>query len=199
MRLRTSHTNPLDRAFCAVALRQWKGSERHLLNFAFLRDSHRLMRPGGAFVLTNDDEAYCAAVAARMASDHVLKALWQPEFASPYYRTHEEGLAGFTSAFDQLWAARGFARRFQCRFVARRAPTKPPKAAAAATETHEDGDQEEEEEEDDDDDDDDDGGASAAAAVSGGGKRKKRKETSKQRKKRRQREKAVQQRGDAAE
>ena len=173
-------------------LAQWEGSERHLLNFEFLRDAHRLMTTGGAFVLTNDDEAYCAAVAARMTTDPTLRALWRPAFASPpHYRVHERGLEGFTSAFDQLWAARGFARRFQCRFVAREA------VAVAATHTNganEDGG------EDDDDDDDDDGeeGEGAAETVPGGGKRKKRKETSKQRKKRRQREKAAEEEGDVA-
>ena len=112
------------------------------------------------------------------------RALWQPVFAPPtYYRVHERGcLEGFTSAFDSLWEARGFGRRFQCRFVALPASTTAGEAA--------------EEEEGDEGDESDEGDA---ASASGGGKRKKRKETSKQRKKRRQREKAGQDdEGDAA-
>ena len=60
------------------------------------------------------------AVCQRLVTDPSLHARWQPAFGAPHYKAHENGLRGHRSAFDELWAARGFARRFQCRFTAKR-------------------------------------------------------------------------------
>ena len=153
---------------------QWEHSEAHLVNRLFLVEAHRLLQPGGSFTLTSDDERYCASVARRLTAEESLAELWQPAFVSPHYKAHEHGLKGHRSAFDELWAARGFAKRFQCRFMARRPRREAlPSASLAADET------------------------TSQAAVAGdadegaAGKRKRKKETSKQRKKRRTRERAV--------
>ena len=101
---------------------QWEGSEAHLVNLEFLREAHRCLVPGGAFLLTTDNERLCAAVAKRLTEDEWLRARWEPALvmSAPYYRAHEKGVKGHASAFDDLWAARGFAGRYQCRFTTRR-------------------------------------------------------------------------------
>ena len=85
--------------------------------------------------------------------------------AAPVYKAHEEGLKGHASAFDDLWAARGFARRYQCRFTTRRR-VREAAAAVAPVEEAEEGEE------------------------GDGGAKRRRKETSRQRKKRRARERA---------
>lgn len=97
--------------------------------------------------------------------------LWQPAVvALPHYKAVARAPKRARSAFDELWAARGFTRRFTCRFMSRRArePESVQSAAAARSAA---------------------AAPSAAAAVNGvegaGAKRKRKKETSQQRKKRR--------------
>ena len=97
--------------------------------------------------------------------------LWQPAVvASPHYKAVARAPKRARSAFDELWAARGFTSRFTCRFTSRRArePESVQSAAAARSAA---------------------ATSSAAAAVNGvegaGAKRKRKKETSQQRKKRR--------------
>ena len=51
---------------------QWEGSEAHLVNLEFLREAHRCLVPGGAFLLTTDNERLCAAVAKRLTEDEWL-------------------------------------------------------------------------------------------------------------------------------
>ena len=160
---------------------QGEHSERHLVNRAFLIEAHRILQPGGTFTLTSDDEPYCKSVALRLTTDPTLAPLWQPSFAPPHYKTHEhQSLRAHRSAFDELWAARGFTKRFQCRFTARRprAPgTAPPQGLApqlplAGTEdAHADENQ--------------DGGGGRSDAK----RKRSAKETSRQRKKRKMREK----------
>ena len=146
---------------------QWEGSEAHLVNMEFLREAHRCLVPGGAFLLTTDNERLCAAVAKRLTEDEWLRARWEPALvmSAPYYRAHEKGVKGHASAFDDLWAARGFARRYQCRFTTRR---RVREAAAAVAPVEE----------------------AAEGEEGDGGAKRRRKETSRQRKKRRARERA---------
>ena len=91
----------------------------HLVNTLFLHQAHRILQPGGTFTLTTDDEKLVTTVCQRLVTDPSLHARWQPAFGAPHYKAHENGLRGHRSAFDELWAARGFARRFQCRFQCR--------------------------------------------------------------------------------
>jgi len=160
---------------------QGEHSERHLVNRTFLIEAHRILQPGGTFTLTSDDEPYCKSVALRLTTDPTLTRLWQPSFAPPHYKTHEhQSLRAHRSAFDELWAARGFTKRFQCVFTARRPrapgtatmPGLAPQLPLTGTEdAHADENQA--------------GGGSGSDA-----KRKRRtKETSRQRKKRKMREK----------
>ena len=164
-------------------------SEGHLVNTLFLHQAHRILQPGGTFTLTTDDEKLVTTVCQRLVTDPSLHARWQPAFGAPHYKAHENGLRGHRSAFDELWAARGFARRFQCRFTAKRpreaemhqmaaAPTVTTTTAAAQQA------------------DDPKAKGKAEAVDLDAGKRKRKKETSKNRKKRRTRERADEQ--DAA-
>ncbi len=151
-----------------------------MLNGAVLLAAHKVLRPGGSFHLTSDDERYCARVAAALAAD---AARWQPAYAAPpHYRALAQGGKAARSAFDELWAARGFTRRFACRFMARRA--REPEAAVAASGAAGAADAP--------------GAAPGAQAGAAGAeedataaavKRKRKKETSRQRKKRRARTK----------
>ena len=102
------------------------------------------------------------------------RTLWQPAVvAPPHYKAVARAPKRARSAFDELWAARGFTSRFTCRFTSRRAREPETVQSAAAARSAE--------------------AASAAAAVNGvegaGAKRKRKKETSQQRKKRRARTK----------
>ena len=118
---------------------QWEGSEAHLVNLEFLREAHRCLVPGGAFLLTTDNERLCAAVAKRLTDDEWLRARWEPALvmSAPFYRAHEKGVKGHASAFDDLWAARGFARRYQCRFTTRRRVREAAAAVALVEEAAE--------------------------------------------------------------
>ena len=152
-----------------------------------MRQAHRVLIPGGSLTLTTDDERHCASVVHHLvAGEDALCARWQPAFVAPHYKEFTHGTRGYRSAFDELWAARGFSRRFQCRFTTRRlkapqrivAESQPPPLqadgrapATTAAET---------------------APTSPSPGPSGGGKRKRgAKETSKQRKKRRAKEKAA--------
>ena len=102
---------------------QWYRSEAHLVNRTFLDEAWRILCRGGAFVMTSDCEPYVEAVTQRLASDaEGLASKWQPSFgAPPHYKTHDaKDLRGHESVFNQLWAARGFTRRFQCKYYTKR-------------------------------------------------------------------------------
>ena len=127
-----------------------------------------------AIAADDADTATAAAAAVQGVARGTAAAahtLWQPAVvASPHYKAIARAPKRARSAFDELWAARGFTSRFTCRFTSRRARELESVQSAAAARSAA-------------------ATSSAAAAVNGaegaGAKRKRKKETSQQRKKRR--------------
>ena len=127
-------------------------------------------------IAADDADTATAATAAvqgvaRGTAAAAAHTLWQPAVvASPHYKAIARAPKRARSAFDELWAARGFTSRFTCRFTSRRARELESVQSAAAARSAA-------------------ATSSAAAAVNGaegaGAKRKRKKETSQQRKKRR--------------
>jgi len=78
-----------------------KHAKNRVIREPFVKEMHRISKPGAEAVLVTDDATYSEQVSSEMLRDGV----WDPSFPSPFYMTEWPGYG--SSFFDSLWRERG--------------------------------------------------------------------------------------------